>query len=155
TAAGVYSVGPHVGLVLAFGLGGWLAHTVGWRPTFAAAGALGLALAIVCRAKLRDPRVANISARTAGVTPPAPSAIVRDLMRDRAFRNLIAGATLATAGALGATTWLPALLTRAHGLTLAQAGAVLAIGLGIAGAAGTYAVGRIADRAARVDGRRK
>jgi MFS family permease len=72
-----------------------------------------------------------------------------------AFRHLVAGATLATAGALGALTWLPALLTRVHGFTLAQAGLVLALGFGVFGAAGTYAVGRIADGAAKTDARRK
>ena len=33
-AMAIYSVGPHLGLVLAFGVGGWLAQTVGWRATF-------------------------------------------------------------------------------------------------------------------------
>jgi predicted MFS family arabinose efflux permease len=153
TAAGIYSVGPHLGLVLAFGLGGWLAQAIGWRLTFAAAGVLGVALAIACAAELRDPR--TVIAVRASTAAPQTGELVRELVARRSFRHLIAGATLAIAASLGALTWLPALLTRAHGFDLAQAGLLLAIGIGVFGAVGTYAIGRLADRAAAADARRK
>ena len=152
-AMAAYSVGPHVGVMLAFGVGGWLAHTIGWRATFVVAGAAGLALALVTQLALRDPRVAAASAPA--VSPIAARVVIDTLARSRAMRHLFAAATLAVATVFGAFTWLPALLTRVHGLDLARAGLLLALGFGVAGAVGTYATGRLADAVAAGDTRRK
>lgn len=153
-AMAAYSVGPHVGLVFAFGLGGWLAQTVGWRATFITVGAVGLALAIVTGMALRDPRVTPCRDRREE-RYPSSSEVVRTLWRSRVMRHLFAAGTLATAAALGLVTWLPALLTRVHGMSLAHTGIVLALAFGVAGAAGTYLLGRLADSVASVDARRK
>lgn len=147
TAMAIYSVGPNLGIVLAFGLGGWAAQSHGWRAAFFAAGGLGLALAIVVRLLMRDPRAAERVMHRR--EPPAATEVMRAIFRSEALRNLFLAATLATAAALAVVTWLPAVLTRSHGLTLAQAGVYLAAVIGIAGAAGTYACGRYADRASR------
>jgi predicted MFS family arabinose efflux permease len=152
-AMAVYGMGPHIGLVLAFGAGGWLGQTVGWRETFVLVGAMGLALALVTRLGLRDPRPAAHRDHTK--QGPSVSEVVRSLLRSRALRHLFAGATLATAAALGLVTWLPALLARVHGMSLAQAGIFLALTFGVAGAAGTYVFGKIADRVSIADIRRK
>jgi len=151
-AMAIYSVGPHLGLVLAFGVGGWLAQTVGWRATFMIAGATGLSLAVISGTRLRDWRTASGGLRASHL--PAGE-IVESLLRSSTARHLFAAATLATAAALGAVTWLPALLTRAHGMSLAEAGVFLALTVGVAGALGTYAFGRAADAASIKNARRK
>jgi predicted MFS family arabinose efflux permease len=152
-AMAAYSVGPHLGLVLAFGLGGWLGHTVGWRATFMIVGAIGLVLAVVTGVALRDPRSALA---VSGQTPRSPAKeVVRSLLRSPAQRHLFAAATLATAAALGAITWLPAMLVRAHDMSLAAAGIFLALTFGVAGAAGTYAFGTLADALSVANARRK
>jgi predicted MFS family arabinose efflux permease len=140
--------------VLAFGLGGWLAQTVGWRATFIIVGAVGLALAMVTGIGLRDPRVAT-RRDSREERYPSSSEVVRALLRSSVMRHLFAGGTLATAAALGLVSWLPALLTRVHGMSLAHTGIVLALAFGVAGAAGTYLLGRIADSVANADVRRK
>jgi predicted MFS family arabinose efflux permease len=152
-AMAAYSTGPHLGLVLAFGAGGWLGQTVGWRATFVLVGAIGLALALVTRLGLRDPRPA--ARRGHAVQGLSVSEVVRSLSRSMALRHLFAGATLATAATLGLLTWVPALLARVHGMSLAEAGIFLALTFGVAGAAGTYVFGRIADRVSMADIRRK
>jgi predicted MFS family arabinose efflux permease len=153
TAMAVYSVGPNLGLILAFGIGGWLAQTLGWRVAFFIAGLLGLAIAIATRTSLHDPR----NSMRVGTRVEGPSAVEvsRAILRSPTLRHLFAAATLATAAATGLVTWLPALLTRIHALTLAQTGVFLALTLGVVGAAGTYACGRIADRASVSDPRHK
>ena len=151
-AMAAYSLGPHAGVLLAFGLGGWLALAIGWRATFVVVGAAGLVLALVTQFALRDPRTAANPMRVA--PPIAPREAIGALLRSRAMRHLFAAATLATASVMGALTWLPALLTRTHGMGLAHAGLALAVGFGVAGACGTYAAGRLADAAARGDARR-
>jgi predicted MFS family arabinose efflux permease len=153
TAMAAYSIGPHIGLVLAFGLGGWLGQTVGWRSTLVVVGAIGLALALGTRFGLRDPRAG--AAHRHAIQGPSVSEVMRSLLRSTALRHLFAGATLATAAALGLVTWLPALLVRVHGMDLTQAGIFLALTFGVAGAVGTYMFGRIADKASIADVRRK
>ena len=153
TAMASYSLGPHIGMVLAFALGGWLGQTVGWRLTFVIIGCIGLALASITRIGLRDPRIASHGKVE---TSPAPMrAVARSLLRSNALRHLFAGATLATAAALGLLTWLPALLTRVDGMSLSEAGVALALAFGVAGAAGTYLFGRFADGVSIADARRK
>ena len=152
-AMATYSIGPHIGLVLAFGLGGWLGQTVGWRWTFIIVGAIGLVLALFVRAGLRDPRMIVRSNRE--TLSPSSSEVVHSLLRSRVMRHLFAGLTLAQAAALGLITWLPALLTRVHGLSLTQAGVFLALAFGFVGAACTYLFGHVADRVGIADARRK
>jgi len=152
-AMATYSIGPHIGLVLAFGLGGWLGQTVGWRSTFIIVGAIGIVLALITRFGLRDPRITTRHNRE--MRSPPSSAVVHSLLRSRVLRHLFAGATLATAAALGLVTWLPALLTRVHGMSLMQAGVFLGLAFGVAGAASTYLFGRIADTVSIADARRK
>lgn len=151
-AMAAYCIGPHAGLVLAFGLGGWLGQTVGWRATFIIVGALGLVLALVTRVGLRDPRPRGWSREA---TPVPWAVVVGSMLRSRVLRHLVAGGTLATAAALGLVTWLPALLTRAHGFTLAASGLALALAFGLGGAIGTYLFGRWSDAAGRARPARK
>lgn len=153
TAMAVYSMGPNFGIIVAFGLGGWLAQTLGWRSAFFAAGLIGLVLAVATRIGLRDPR--RLPSAGTRVASPAPGEVARAILRSPTLRQLFTAATLSTAAAVAMVTWLPALLTRAHGLTLAEAGVYLALVLGVLGAAGTYLCGRIADRVSVSDPRRK
>jgi predicted MFS family arabinose efflux permease len=152
-AMATYGIGPHVGLVLAFALGGWLGQTVGWRATFMIVGAIGLALALITGVGLRDPRMVTRS--SGGMPSPAAWAIVRALFRSRALRHLFAAGTLATAAALGLITWLPALLTREYGMSLGETGVALALAFGVGGAMGTYLFGRFVDIAGNVAVMRK
>ena len=153
TAMGIFSIGPNVGVILAFGIGGWLAQAHGWRTAFFAAGLLGLAVAVATRVALRDPRNGPGGRhREAG---PRALDVVGAIVRSPTLRHVFVGSTLMTAAGIGAVTWLPTLLTRVHGFTLAQAGVFLAVVLGVGGACGTYACGWLADRVSATDPRRK
>ncbi len=149
TAMATYCIGPHLGLVLAFGLGGWLSQIVGWRLTFMLAGALGLALAVVTNFALRDPRQSapRREEQADATSAPTAGAALRAMLGSPTLRHLLAGATLASAAAIGLITWLPAFLARSHALGPTQIGVFLALVFGIAGGCGTYAGGRIADAA--------
>ena len=153
TAMATYSVGPHVGIAVAFGLGGWLGQMLGWRLTFVIVGCIGLALASITRFGLRDPRIAIHGKHD--VSPTPMWVVARSLLRTSAARHLFAGSTLASAALFGLVTWTPPLLTRVHGMSLSQAGAVLALAFGVGGAAGTYLLGRFADAVSIGDARRK
>jgi predicted MFS family arabinose efflux permease len=153
TAMATYSLGPHAGIVLAFALGGWIGQGWGWRAAFLVAGVAGLVLALIALIALRDPlRAGDAPIRVHGAPP---TVALRAILGSATLRHLFAGAILATAATLGLVTWLPAMLARSHAMGLAQAGVFLALAFGVAGAIGTYTVGRIADAASTTDGRRK
>lgn len=55
-AMGWFSLGPHLGLLLGLLLGGWLGQWYGWRAALWAAGAIGIACAIMVPVALHEPR---------------------------------------------------------------------------------------------------
>jgi len=116
-------------------------------------GAMGVVLALLAGKALHDPRSTSHDRRQMTSLPPL--AVVRSLIQSKTIRNLFAAGTLALAAAVGLMTWLPALLTRVHGMTLTQAGIFLALAFGLAGAAGTYVMGRATDAVGRSDAGRK
>src|SRR5262245_48935642 len=56
TALSIYSCGIPIGIAIGYLLGGWVNEWLGWRLAFVLAGAPGIALAILVRATVREPR---------------------------------------------------------------------------------------------------
>lgn len=146
TAMATYSVGPYIGLFLAFGAGAALAQAYGWRTAYVVVGGLGILLVVATAALLRDPR-ASVGPRPASPPVSAPE-VVRAMWASPALRHLLIAATLATVAAQGVVTWLPTWLTREHEMEIGRAGLFLAVVFGIGGAAATVGFGRLLDAAA-------
>ncbi len=136
-------------------IGGVIAMTYGWRTAFFVVGLPGIVVAILLRLTLREPR--NDPANMLVSRERAGSGRFLDDMRlllaNRAFVWLWFGATF-LGQAIGATNVFTAsYFLRQYHLTLAQVGAVTAVGLGVAGLVGTFVGGYLADRYAGVYGR--
>lgn len=144
-AMAIYSIGPYLGLVLAFGGGAALSQAFGWRAAYVVVGTLGTLLVLATAVLLRDPRAAFPS--TVAHTRVPASATIATMWSSPALRHLLVAATLATAAAQGIATWLPAWLVRDHGLALARAGLFLAAVFGIGGAGAMIGFGRLLDAA--------
>lgn len=140
-AMAIFTLGPHVGVLLSFAIGGLAAHWWGWRAAFVIAGILGLIVAILGKIWLREP------SRTADVaTGGASMAIVmRELWRHRSIRHIFAGAAVVSTAVAIVMGWTPAFLIRTHELDVASVGLLLALVLGVLGAFGTLAGGILAD----------
>lgn len=145
TAMAAFSLGPHVGLLLAFVVGGWAGQFWGWRAAFLVAGLSGLAFALPCFMFLRDPGRNRPTAR-----PPQFRTALSHLLVQRSARHLFAGATVFTAVAYAVVGWLPSMLMR-DGLGIGFTGSILALLVGVAGGAGTFLGGVFADRLGRRD----
>jgi MFS family permease len=145
TAMAVFSLGPHLGLLLGFVVGGWVGQFWGWRVAFLVAGLSGLVFVVPSVMFLRNPG-GNRS------TPRLPQfrAAVSALFVRRSARHLFAGATIFTAVAYSVVGWLPSMLMRS-GFSIGVTGSILALLLGLAGAAGTLLGGMLADRLGRPD----
>jgi len=132
-------------------IGGVIGQTYGWRAAFIAVGLPGILLAILLKLTVRDPRPPATAAE-----PRPPSRFLADLrllFGNRAFAlfwlsNCFMGMALGGTNAFTATYFI-----REFGFSLKQAGAVTAVGLGVAGLVGTFVGGWLSDRFAGEKGR--
>jgi MFS family permease len=136
-----------VGGMLSFAVGGPVAQTFGWRVALALAALPAVALVpavLWLKEPERGPR---------GAGPGAAQTL--SLMRIPALWWIAASGAVANFVLYTFSTFLPAFLTRFHGLSVAQAGLWTGIGSGTAGILGCVAAGVLGDRiiGARPNGR--
>jgi predicted MFS family arabinose efflux permease len=145
TAMSTWSAGVNLGIFLAFLLGGLLGHFYGWRTAFFAAGGMTIGLGLLLRFTVPEPPRSGERQRAQSSTGLL-TATLHALSRDRAIRHVFIGATLASIVGYGSLTWLTSFLVRSHELSIASAGAYLALVVGIGGALGTWLGGAATDR---------
>lgn len=155
-AMSIYMLGPQLGIVLGFGLGGWIAQHYGWRTAFLVMSVPGVLAALLLRFTTVEPR-RGIWETTAGSASEQPteslSLVLRDLWASRAFVRVTLAAVLMVFAGMGIGIWTPAFLVRSHGMTLQGAGAVMGILGGLAAVTGTLACGWLSDVMAKRDRR--
>jgi MFS family permease len=143
-ALGFFMLGLPLGSLACFALAGYWAQLYGWRAPFYIAAAPGFVMAILVLL-LREP--IRGSQETYSIDPTIP--VDRPYRRVVSIRTLwwviLSGATVNFASyAMG--TFLPTLMIRYHHLSVAQAGLVAAMVLGVMGLIGLGAGGWVADR---------
>ncbi len=155
-AMSIYMLGPQLGIVLGFGLGGWIAQHYGWRTAFLVMSVPGVIAALLLRFTTIEPRRGTWET-TAGSTSAQPTEslnlVLRDLWASRAFVRVTLAAVLMVFAGMGIGIWTPAFLVRSHGMTLQGAGAVMGIFGGLAAVSGTLACGWLSDVMAKRDRR--
>jgi MFS family permease len=163
TALGVFQAAIPMGFALGFVIGGVLAHFFGWRVAFMLVGVPGLVTAVFVW-KLREPVRGATDAphETAneelGATHANSSSAAQEVARESTPRTVwrilstrdwlvSTAAYTALTAALGAfATWAVVVLVRDKGMTQTGANITLGVVTLIAGAAGTFGGGWIADR---------
>jgi predicted MFS family arabinose efflux permease len=143
-ALGLFMLGLPLGNIVAFAAGGAIAQAYGWRAPFFAAAVPGVLLAALIYFAREPQRGAQ---ETRAVTAPLPvdRPFLRILSIPTVWWIIVSGAAINFA-AYAMATFLPAFLARYHGLSIAQAGFVTAIVLGVAGVVGLTGGGVLADR---------
>ena len=136
-------------------IGGVIAMQYGWRTAFVVVGLPGIAVALLLRLTLTEPR--NDAANQMAAPARKDAGRFRDDLRllfgNRAFVWHWLGATF-LGQAIGATNMFTAsYFLRQYDLTLAEVGAIIAAGLGAAGLVGTFLGGWLSDRFAGEYGR--
>lgn len=148
-ASGVFTAGAHLGVLIGTILAAYLATRFGWRESFYAAGIFGVAIAVLYRLLVREPK--RLTARP--VERESYGTVLKGLWSGAHFPWLV----LATAGLLffsnATSAWLPTLLIRAHGLTVTQVGLFIGLTAGLAGMVFVTASGPLLDRLMRRDRR--
>ncbi len=153
TAISIYTIGGHVGVWLAFLVGGWLSDAYSWRTALVAVGVPGIALSLLFRFTVREPERGAIEGQvdTGEIVPLGE--LVRVLGGKSTFRHLTMALPLFVCGSYVLNIWGPAFLIRVHGLTKTEIGVWFGLIIGVAGGLGSIGGGLLADRLARRDRR--
>jgi predicted MFS family arabinose efflux permease len=150
-ALAIYSMGGNVGIGLGYLAGGVLGDALGWRRTFLVVGLPGIALALLVRFTLREPRRGTIEGRTDAAPPPPLLESLCHLLSLRAYRHICAATALYNVASYAYLAWIPTFLRRIHEMSGTELGVLYGPMLGIAGAIGSLAAGWLADWGARRD----
>ncbi|MDZ4373805.1 MAG: MFS transporter [Phenylobacterium sp.] len=146
-AMSLYSLGIPLGKLIGMVIGGVVAHTWGWRAAFVLVGLPGVLLGIVAWFTLRDPR--RDMPKPVNVVPPLPlMRVVRDLAPNGALWWVSLAGAFMSFLSYGQSAFVGSFFIRVHGLNVGEAGVLLGLAFGLAGAVGTWAGGQITDRVA-------
>ena len=173
-AMALFMMAVPVGGFLSFAVGGPVAQAWGWRAAVVLAALPAVAL-VPALAMLREPARATRPERLAGgsacptlphggtgasacqpkATQPAAPPRPWLLARIPAFWWIAASGAIVNFMLYSFSLFLPAFLTRFHGLSVARSGVWSGVGAGAAGVAGARAAGYLGDRVTRDLGRRR
>jgi MFS family permease len=150
-AVALYMLGGPLSVVIGFFAAGWVNQIYGWRTTFFVLGLPGIALALLARFTLKEPRRALV------VPQPYTSFedVCRTLWRNGTFRHLLLNFSVVAFFNYGITQWKPAFFIRSFGFETGQLGTWFAAIYGTCGLIGSLAGGEWASRRAANDERRQ
>ena len=129
--------------------GGLLAEALGWRWTFVVMGALSVAFVPVVLAVVGRRQRTPVEAVAVQQVP----AKWWGILRKPSYLLIVTGAACISMAGYALTTFAPAFLMRARGMTLGDVGLQYGIASGLTGIVGLILVGRIADKLSGIDGR--
>ncbi len=146
-AMGIHQTSVYFGIVASGALAGYIGQTWGWRPAFIAFGAAGIVVAVLARRVLVEPVRGQSEAVTAPASLPLRERIAQTLTSPTAYM-LMAAFLLFKLVDAAYLAWMPTLLYRKFGLTLAQAGFHATFWHHAGAALGVLSGGRLSDRLA-------
>ncbi|MEY8198433.1 MAG: MFS transporter [Colwellia sp.] len=153
----LYMLGPHVGLLAAMALGGWVAQEFGWRAVFIYFGAPGILLALLLYIVGRDPGlgVYDTEAERATRNQPQGSFLnnLGEIMKIKGFFLICMGTAIAGMVGYGYAIWAPTFMVRNFDMPLSHAGLIFGISSGVFAAIGSTFSGYYCDKLSRKDSR--
>lgn len=129
--------------------GGLLAQALGWRTAFVVMGAISVAvvpIVLTVVGRRQQPLAETVAVQQVPVK-------WWDILRKPSYLAIVAGAASISVAGYALTTFAPAFLMRARGMSLGDVGLQYGLASGIAGILGLLVVGKVADRLSAVDPR--
>ena len=149
SAIAFYGLGVPIGSLLGLIIGGIVNDLYGWRVALMLVGLPGLLLALVVLFVMREPRhsrTAEAAAAAASTVPLSTGEAMREIFASRAFVYILIAASVTAFLGYGKGLWTISFFIRSHGLSTTEAGLSMAVVLGLAGVAGTWLGGKLADK---------
>ena len=159
-AVSIYMLGGSLSVIFGYFAAGWFNEFYGWRTTFVLLGLPGIAVAILARYSLREPRhdalrnalgtisvsASSHSPQTHPSLPPSVKLVCLTLWTSRSFRHLLFCFAVISFFGSGIAQWLPAFFIRSYGVATGELGSWFSIIYGVTGLLGTYGGGAWASR---------
>jgi MFS family permease len=146
-AMAVYWLASPVALLISLMAGGWLNGHCGWRLTFFFAGVPALAVAVLVKITVTEPRAAHAASLHVPARPlPSMTQVLATLWRQRSARHLGLAIILFFMMGLGLTPWYAAFMIRSHGMNTTELGVWLGVIFGVCGATGMLLGGYVAGK---------
>lgn len=143
---GFYSLGIPIGSALGYLLGGYLTTAFTWRAAFMLLGGIGVLLAPIFLATIREPERGRYDDSPRSRTAPPVSSVWRLLAGKPAFWLLSLGAGCGSIMGYGLLFWLPSFFMRSDGMSLLAVSRLLGALLIFGGIPGILLGSYIADR---------
>jgi predicted MFS family arabinose efflux permease len=138
------------GVFVGFIIGGWVNEYYGWRSVFMTLGIAGVLVALLVRFTLHESQRAVLQGgAVAAQTLFDP---IRQLLRIRAYRHLVAASSIFTAGAMGSGIWIASFFVRVHHMPQPVVATWLGLLYGGGGIAGAVLGGILVDRVVKRTG---
>jgi predicted MFS family arabinose efflux permease len=158
-ALSIFSMGVYIGYLFAYGFGGWVAESLGWRTTFIVVGLPGILVALLVAITVKEPPRGMAERIESGnlehtiddedSVRPSFRDTVRLLWSRRSFRHIAMAASLQSLAGYGVGNFVPSFIIRSYDMAIGDVGWRLALIMGIGGVVGVVSSGWIADRLAR------
>lgn len=146
TAVGFFYGATAIGTGLIFVIGAVVAARFGWRMAFVAAGAPGLVLAALMLLTVREPVRGRYDPADARSGRAGLRETLTVIAHNRVLRDGIAGTVLGTMTVASVFAWGTSFFTRAHGLSLHDAGTIMALVAGVMMGLASFIGGPVNDR---------
>ncbi len=155
TVTSIYMTGAAIGMGLAYAIGGYVVESYGWRAAFLVAGLPGLGLGALFYLTVGN--VPKGLADGLRRDPPQPGLLrtLRAIVQVRTIVWMIVALACLALMVNGLLRWIPAYLTRSHGLAAVQFGGWLGAAVGGGSFLGHLFGGPLADWVGRRDPRRQ
>jgi predicted MFS family arabinose efflux permease len=150
SAYAIFTCGLTTGYLLGVGLGGYVAAGYGWRAAFLIGGVPGLALAVIARFGLKEPRTRIGYPGGRGERESVSSSVLH-LKAKLAFAYALVGFIMYYAIFYGVLNFIPSFLIRVLHVPLSVVGAEYGSLVAAATLVGTLGGGWVADRISRHD----
>lgn len=134
-AMAIYFMGSALASLVSFVLGGWLNEQYGWRLVFVYLAVPQLAVALLIRLTVVEPRrTLPVTVGTAEI--PSWHCVLKTMWRRPAMRNITIALILLQVMGSGLGPWYAAFMIRVHDMGTAELGVWLGLIFGLAGLAG-------------------
>lgn len=148
-AMSIFGTAVSISSILFFPLMGWIGQHYGWRKMFMAAGMPGIVLALAFILVVREPVRGQSEGSIISAAREPVVATIRFLFGSRTYLALVATATFMGLNVFAAGIWIPTFLQRVHGMTIAEAAALIGPLRGVFGLSGVLLGGFAIDRLIR------